>query len=94
MVQCGAVWCSVVQCGAVRCSVVQCGAVWCSVMQCGAAWCSAVQCGAVWCSVGVRISCLAALNRQCRVCPPGGVLCGVQCGAGGGGCVSTFFSKI
>ena len=27
MVQCGAVWCSVVQCGAVWCSVVQCGAV-------------------------------------------------------------------
>jgi len=26
----------VLQCVAVWCSVVQCGAVWCSVMQCGA----------------------------------------------------------
>jgi len=27
VLQCGAVWCSVVQCGAVWCSVVQCVAV-------------------------------------------------------------------
>jgi len=51
VLQCGAVWCSVVQCGAVWCSVVQCGAAWCSVVQCGAVWCSVLQCGAVCCSV-------------------------------------------
>jgi len=50
VVQCGAVWCSVVQCGAVRFSVVQCGSVWCSAVQCGAVCCSVVQCGSVWCS--------------------------------------------
>jgi len=44
VLQCGAVWCSVVQCGAVWCSVLQCGAVWCSVLQCGAVWCSVLQC--------------------------------------------------
>jgi len=39
MVQCGAVWCSVVQCGAVWCSVVQCGVVWC-ILKCVAVCCS------------------------------------------------------
>jgi len=34
LLQCVAVWCSVVQCGAVWCSVVQCGAVLCSMLQC------------------------------------------------------------
>ena len=33
MMQCGAVWCSVVQCGAKLCSVLQCVAVCCSVLQ-------------------------------------------------------------
>ena len=32
MVQCDAVWCSVLQCGAVCCSVLQCVAVCCSVV--------------------------------------------------------------
>ena len=40
MVQCGAVWCSVLQCVAVCCSVVQCVAEWCSVLQCVAVCCS------------------------------------------------------
>jgi len=34
MVQCVAVWCSVVQYGAACCSVLQCVAVWFSVLQC------------------------------------------------------------
>ena len=69
VVQCGAVWCSVVQC-VVQCGAV-CGAVWCSVVvQCGAVWCSVwysvVQYGAVWCSV---------CSVWCSV-----VQCVVQCG--------------
>ena len=51
MLQCGAVWCSVVHCVAVCGSVVQCGAVRCSVLQCGAVWCSVVQCVALCCTV-------------------------------------------
>ena len=34
VLQCGAVWCSVVRCVAVCCSVLQCVAVCCSVLQC------------------------------------------------------------
>ena len=51
LLQCVAVCCSVVQCGAVWCSVLQCVAVCCSVLQCGAVWCSVLQCVAVCCSV-------------------------------------------
>ena len=40
MVQCVAVWCSVVQCGAAWCIVLQCGIVCCSVLQCVAVCCS------------------------------------------------------
>ena len=53
MLQCSAVWCSVVQCSAVWCSVVQCGAAWCSVVQLVAGWCSVLLCVAVCCSVRV-----------------------------------------
>jgi len=51
LVQCVAVWCSVLQFGVVCCSLLQCVAVWCSVLQFGAVCCSLVQCVAVWCSV-------------------------------------------
>jgi len=59
VVQCGAVWCSVVQRVIVRlsdltnhsprgiCNVLQYVAVCCSVLQCVAVWCSVVRCGAV-----------------------------------------------
>ena len=44
MLQCVAVWCSVLQCVAVCCSVLQCVAVCCSVSQCVALCCSVLQC--------------------------------------------------
>ena len=40
MLQCGAVWCSLVQCIAVYCRVLQCVAACCSMLQCVAVWCS------------------------------------------------------
>jgi len=51
VLQCVAVWCTVLQCGALCCSVVHCVAVWCTVLQCGAVCCSVVHCVAVWCTV-------------------------------------------
>jgi len=44
MMQCDAVWCSVV---AMCCSVLQCVAVCCSMLQCVAVYCSVMQCIAV-----------------------------------------------
>jgi len=79
MVQCGAVWCSVIQIDMgddlrdscvpavwVDDNAMQCGAVWCGVVRCGAVWCGVVRCGAVGCGV---VRC-------------GAVWCGVvRCGA-------------
>jgi len=69
VLQCGAVWCSMLQCVvmcqsaslliygtcvAVRCCVLYlCVAVCCSVLQCAAVCCSVLQCVAVCCSVSV-----------------------------------------
>ena len=69
MLQCVAVWCSVLQCGGGVVahglgvmrgqgrdgSVVQCGSVWCSVVQCVAVWCSVLQCVAVCCAAVAHI---------------------------------------
>ena len=59
VVQCGAVWCSVLQCVAlvvldvffrlVSTGVLQC--MQCDVLHCIAVCCSVLQCVAVWCSV-------------------------------------------
>ena len=77
MLQCVAVWCSLVQRAAVcdractfRCSVLQRVAVpqYFSLVQCGAVWCSVVQCGAVWCSVvqcGVVWCCVVQCVAVC-----------------------------
>jgi len=59
MLQCVAVYCSVLQCVAVCCSVLQCvavcvmewAAVLCSVLQCAALCCKCLQCAALCCSV-------------------------------------------
>jgi len=51
VVQCVAVWYSVLQCGTVCCSVVQCVAVWYSVLQCGTVCCSVMQRFTVCCIV-------------------------------------------
>ena len=72
MVQCGAVWCSVVQCGAAWCSVVQRGAAWCSVVQCAAVWfvaaCfSILRCVEVCCSVSWRVA--VCCSAQCVAVP-------------------------
>jgi len=62
VLQCVAVWCSVVRYGAMCCGVLQyifshryhaqvsrlLAAVFCSVMQCGAVWCSVLRCVAVY----------------------------------------------
>jgi hypothetical protein len=92
VVQCGAVWCSVVRCGAVRCGVVLCGAVWCSVVQCGAVWCGAVRCCVVylWYPVspvgtpvkdGAAASAAAATaSSSSRGVPGVGAACCVPCG--------------
>ena len=44
MLQCVAVYCSVLQCVALSCSVLQCVAVHYSALQCVAVRCSALQC--------------------------------------------------
>ena len=64
MVQCGAVWCSVVPCVAVRCSALQCVAVRCMALQCVAVCCSALHGGAVRC---MALQCVAVCCRalQC-----------------------------
>jgi len=59
VLQCVAVWCSVLQCGAVCCSVVQCVAVWCSVLQCGAVCCNVM-------SSRLARRCLANVSYEVR----------------------------
>ena len=51
MLQCKAVFCSVLQYGVMCCSMLQYAAVCCSVLQCLAIGCNALQCVAVCCSV-------------------------------------------
>ena len=65
-----AVWCSVLQRVAACCSVVQRVAVCCSVLQCGAVCCSVLQCGAVWCSVLQRVA-VCLLTRHFSTCRVG-----------------------
>jgi len=76
VLQCVAVYCSVLQRIAVCCSVLQCAAVYCSVLQCIAVCCSVLQCVAVWCSV---LQCVVAC---CSVLQCVAVCCSVlQCNA-------------
>jgi len=63
MLQCGAVWCSVVQCSAVCCSVLQCVATCCSVLQCVEVRYTVVQCRWV---IGLANTYVAPLTRQTR----------------------------
>jgi len=75
VMQCVAVWCSVLQCDAVCCSVMQCVAVWYSVLQCFAVCCRYVaaccKCVAVCCSVlhtccSVFQMCCSVLHTCCK----------------------------
>ena len=54
MLQCVAVWCSVVQCGTVCCSMLQYVAVCYSVLQCVVVCCSVLQCVEVCCNRGYQ----------------------------------------
>ena len=70
----------VLQCGAIWCSVVQCGAVWCTVVQCGVVYCSVVQRGAVYCSVMHCVARAASLHANTRAHPYGTCSeCVLQC---------------
>jgi len=68
MLQCVAVWCSVVQCVAVCCSVLQCVAVCCSVLQCVAVCCGVLQCVAVCCSVLQCVALCCSVLQCVAVC--------------------------
>ena len=59
VVQCVAVYCSVLQGGVVCCNVLQCVAVCYSVLQASVVCCSVVQCGALWRSV---VQCCSVLQ--------------------------------
>jgi len=61
VVQCGAVWCSVVKGGAV------CGVGWCSAVQCGEGWCSVLRCVAVRCRIALCCSVLQCVAVYCSV---------------------------
>ena len=84
VLQCIAVYCSVLQCIAVCCFVLQCIAVYCSVLQCIAVCCSVLQYIAVCCSV---VQCVAGVlhSRWCygvatigRLLKIAGLFCRIQ----------------
>jgi len=96
VVQCGAVWCSVLQCVAVfilaQCAVactpgsacrrvLQCGAVRCIVLQYFATCCNVLQCVAVFCSV-LRIAWRCVNSFSQNTCMPVSVfVSAMQCAA-------------
>jgi len=88
VLQCVAVWCSVVQCGAVWCTgVVQCAATilkscWSERRGRSSFWCVAVCCSVLQC-VAMRCSVVQCGAAWCSVVQCGAVWCsvGVQCDA-------------
>ena len=90
MLQCGAVWCSVLQCVALCCSVLQCDGVGShshhgagvvqgkgSVLQCVAVGCGGLRCVAVCCSVLQCVAVCCSVLQCIVVCSSVAMFCSV-----------------